>query len=500
MARALPRFLGLCFLLGGLSTASRLPAQTCYFPPLTGSSWETVDPLALGWDTSALAPLAAYLHTNNSRAFLILKDGRIAVEWYFNGAGPDSVWYWASAGKTLTALLVGIARRQGYLALQDTTARWLGPGWTSAPPAQESLITVRHQLTMTSGLDDDVPDPYCTDPLCLLYRANAGTRWAYHNAPYTLLDRVMASATGLTLNQFFVSRVRSLTGITGVFLPSGYNNVFFSVPRSMARFGLLMLNRGRWGTTDVLGDSVYFEEMISTSQPLNLSYGYLWWLNGKASYRLPQSQLVFPGPIAPSAPPDMFSGLGKNGQFVNVVPGMGVVMVRMGEAPDSSLVPFQLNDQIWERLRPVMRRTVPVPVVEGWNLVSVPVQADDSSAGALFPGAVGALFGFDSAYTERPVLRTGEGYWAKFTAAGTAPLTGWPLSLDTLRLAGGWNLVGSIADTVDAAGVRTLPPGILSTGFYTFGPSGYEPVTRLLPGRGYWVKSAGAGGMILSDV
>jgi hypothetical protein len=170
----------------------------------------------------------------------------------------------------------------------------------------------------------------------------------------------------------------------------------------------------------------------------------------------------------------------------------------MGEAPDSSLVPFQLNDQIWERLRPVMRRTVVAPVEEGWNLVSVPVQAEDSSAGLLFPGATGALFGFDSAYTPRPVLRNGEGYWAKFAAAGTTALTGWPLSLDTVHLAGGWNLVGSVADTLEVSGVRTLPPGLLSTGFFTFGSSGYEAVTRLLPGRGYWVKSAAAGRMILS--
>ncbi|MEZ5069123.1 MAG: hypothetical protein R2847_11860 [Bacteroidia bacterium] len=38
---------------------------------------------------------------------------------------------------------------------------------------------------MTSGLDDGVPDNHCTYDSCLVYLADAGTRWAYHNAPYT---------------------------------------------------------------------------------------------------------------------------------------------------------------------------------------------------------------------------------------------------------------------------------------------------------------------------
>jgi hypothetical protein len=88
--------------------------------------------------------------------------------------------------------------------------------------------------------------------------------------------------------------------------------------------------------------------MVNTSQNLNASYGYLWWLNGKQSFMVPQSQLVFPGSWSPNAPVDMIAALGKNGQFINVVPSQNMTWIRMGDAPDSSLVPFLLNDYIWQ--------------------------------------------------------------------------------------------------------------------------------------------------------
>jgi CubicO group peptidase (beta-lactamase class C family) len=362
-----PRSFAFCALL--LGVACWTEAQSLYFPPLTGSAWDTVSPSALGWSTTSIDTLRDFLAANNTRAFIVLKDGRIAIEQYFGTFGRDSAWYWASAGKSLTAFLVGIAQQEGSLSLQDTSSRWLGKGWTSSAPAKEDLITVRHQLTMTTGLNDGVADPYCTESSCLTYLADPGTRWAYHNAPYTLLDSVLRSATGLTPTQFFMTRVAIKSGMTGLYIRSGYNNVFVSTARSMARFGLLILNRGAWGATPILTDTAYFRAMVNSSQSLNPSYGYLWWLNGKPSYMLPQTQFVFPGPLNPSAPQDMIAALGKNGQFINVVPSMNLVFVRIGDAPDSSLVPFTLNEMIWERLNRVFS---PVSVEIGPDAGSPP--------------------------------------------------------------------------------------------------------------------------------
>ncbi len=327
-----------------------IQSQSLYFPPLAGTAWETLPPDSLGWCDEQIEDLYAFLEDNGTKAFLVLKDGRMVLEKYFGTFSQDSLWYWASAGKTATAVLVGIAQAEGLLDIGDPVSDYLGQGWTSAPADKEALITVRHQLTMTSGLDDIGPDSDCTLPSCLLYLADAGTRWAYHNAPYTLLDKVVEAATGQNFNLYFTQKVKAKTGMKGLWLPLGYNNVYFSDARSMARFGLLVLNGGHWGNTPVLPDAAYMHDMVNTSQDLNLSYGYLWWLNGKDTYMVPGLQFPFSGPLSPSGPQDMISALGKNGQFLSISPSEGLIMVRMGNSPDALPVPFLLNNEIWKRM------------------------------------------------------------------------------------------------------------------------------------------------------
>lgn len=336
-------------------------SQSLYFPPLTGTAWETVTPASLGWCTDSIDALMGFLAANRTKAFIVLKDGRIVLEQYFGSFTSDSNWYWASAGKTLTAFMVGIAQHDGILSIDDSTSHYLGAGWTSCPLEKEGLIKVLNQLTMTTGLDDLVPDPECTLPGCLIYKADAGTRWAYHTAPYTLLDNVIECTSGKTINQYFLAKIRSHIGMNGIWVQSGYDTIYVSNARSMARWGLLILNRGVWDNDTLLADTMYFHNMTNTSQSLNLSYGYLWWLNGKASYMLPQSQFVFPGSWAPDAPSDMIGALGKNGQFINIAPSQRLIMVRMGEAPDSSYdVPTEFNNDIWRKLNKVIYNPLPI--------------------------------------------------------------------------------------------------------------------------------------------
>lgn len=323
-------------------------AQPFYFPPNQGNQWDTLSPTSLGWCTQEIPALYDFLEQTNTKAFVVLKDGKIVLEKYFDTFTQDSLWYWASAGKTMTAFLVGMAQQENYLDIDDKTSDYLGTGWTSAPPAKEDLITLRHQLQMTTGLDDSGGNLDCTLDTCLTYLADAGTRWSYHNAPYTLLGNVIENATNRNLNVYVFQKLTQTCGLSGFYTSFGYNKVFVSTPRSMARFGLLMLNNGAWGNTPVMTDSVYFNQMINTSQPLNQSYGYLWWLNGKQSFMAPGTQITFPGMLCKTCPPDQYSALGKNGQILNVVPSQNLVMVRMGSNPDNSLVPFNYNDSIWE--------------------------------------------------------------------------------------------------------------------------------------------------------
>lgn len=341
-----------------LSFGTGLKAQSMYFPPLAGTTWDTISPTSLGWCPDKIDTLLNYLEDRNSKAFIVLVDGKIVIEKYFGSFTMDSVWYWASAGKSLTAFTVGIAQQEGYLSISDTTSEYLGTGWTVCPAPKEDMITIRHQLTMTTGLDDGVADYTCTDSICLQYLADAGTRWAYHNGPYTLLDGVIQNSTGMSLNTYVAQKVAIPTGMTGIYLPQGYNNVYFSKPRSMARFGLLVLNKGNWNGNQIMTDTTYFNQMVNTSQSLNPSYGYLWWLNGKSSYMVPGLQTVFPGSLNPNAPADMFAAMGKNGQMINVVPSMNLVFIRMGNAPGVGLaVPATFNDTIWQHLNDIMCTT-----------------------------------------------------------------------------------------------------------------------------------------------
>lgn len=331
--------------------------QGLYFPPLNQAApWDTVSPASLGWCTEKIAPLYNYLQQENTKGFLVLKDGKIVLEKYFGTFTKDSIWYWASAGKVVTSYLVGRVQEEGHLSISDKTSKYLGSGWTGCTPAQEDKITIRHQLTMTSGLDDGVPDNHCTLDTCLQFLAAPLSRWAYHNAPYTLLEKVLVNATGQPINALTQQKLMVQTGITGFWFTVDYDNVFFSGVRAMARFGLLMQHKCIWNSDSLLHDTAYVHQMVNTSQPLNNSYGYLWWLNGKASYMLPTVQYVFPGSYAPNAPADMYAGLGKNGQIVSVSPSKGLVVVRMGNQPASagSEIPNQLCDQIWLRLNEVI--------------------------------------------------------------------------------------------------------------------------------------------------
>ncbi|HYC87386.1 MAG TPA: serine hydrolase, partial [Chryseosolibacter sp.] len=233
------------------------------------------------------------------------------------------------------------------------SSTYLGEGWSSLTVEQENEILIRHHLTMTTGLDDNVQNPDCTDKACLLYRAAPGSYWAYHNGPYTILDKAISNATGKNLNEYVEQKVKSKTGMDGQYIKTGDNNVFYSTARSMARFGLLLLNKGMWDNEQVIPEH-YFGLMTTSSQQINPSYGYLTWLNGKSSYMIPKTQAVFTGFVSPNAPADLFAAMGKNGQLINVVPSLNIVVIRMGDAPGTSLVPYTFQDDLWAKLSPII--------------------------------------------------------------------------------------------------------------------------------------------------
>lgn len=344
--------------------------QPLYFPPIASSQWDTVNQASMPWCWSCLDTVSSFLASKNTKGFLILKDGKIAYERYYGTFTKDSIWYWASAGKTLTSMLIGIAQEKGLLSITHKTSQYLGQGWTSLTPQQEDSITIRHQLTMTTGLNDAVPDDDCTADTCLIYRAPAGSRWAYHNGPYLLLQSVLDSCSPLTLAQLTNQWIKLRIGMAGAW----FDGTYYSRLRDFARFGLLNLAKGVWNGQSILGDTSYFQQATTPSQSINRSYGYLWWLNGQPSHMLPTTQLIFQGPMIPNAPMDLIAALGKNDQKIYIVPSMNIVVVRMGESagqPAFALSSF--DNELWGLLRLVFQPQVSTQTIPA-DLQSIVMQ------------------------------------------------------------------------------------------------------------------------------
>ncbi|MBS1909802.1 MAG: serine hydrolase [Bacteroidetes bacterium] len=323
-----------------------------YYPSNTDTVWERTSMASLGWNQSAVQPLKDYLSQKHSKSFIILVNGRIVMEEYFNGHSQSAPWQWNSAGKTLVSTAVGIAQQKGYLSINDKVSTYLGAGWSSEPLDKENLITIKHLLSMTSGLNDTsnlVIQPNLT------YVADAGTRWSYSNVFQLLMD-VVAAASNQTFDSFFNANIKSKIGMDGLWNYGIIFKIYYSNTRSMARFGLLALNKGKWKNEQVLNEP-YFNELSSSSQSINPSYGYLCWLNGKTNYMVPGSQFVFPGTLVSNAPADMFAAMGASDQRVYVIPSKKMVVVRMGDASDPAHPTFAVSgfdNDLWAKINAVI--------------------------------------------------------------------------------------------------------------------------------------------------
>ncbi len=323
------------------------------FPSVTTDEWATVTPAALGWDTLALRTALDWAGTQKSTAVVIAWRGRIVAERYWNGWVPSRDSIIASASKSVVSLLVGRLREQGRLTIDDPATRWLGPNWSRAP-LTESRVTVRHLLSMSSGLDDS-----------LKAVVEPNTRFYYNNPAYYQLFGIVAAASGQSVASYSAAQLFTPIGMRTarwIFnIDTGEPGLILSCSaRDMVRFGHLILNRGQWNGQTILADTAYLSAALNTAAPNNPSYGYLWWLNGKASYRTPGPYLLpmVPGALVPSAPSDMVAALGKGDKKIYVIPSLDLVIARHGEEGDVSggnpLAISAFDEQWWQRFRRVL--------------------------------------------------------------------------------------------------------------------------------------------------
>jgi len=342
-----------------------------YFPQ-PGFNWETVTPRAVGWDAKKLEVLLDFAGEQNSSALLVLHRGKILAEKNWDvapqegGADEDLVKMYrlfqqgadregrpiedvASVQKGLTAILAYMARERHLLDFDDPVARYLGPGWSLADKAAEAKVTLRHIMTMTTGLNEQ-----------LAVEAEPGAKWFYNTAAYQHLIRVIAAAAKVDYRKLTREWLTDLIGMhdTTWLERTGFpkmNKVTMlglaATARDLGRLGMLVLSGGRWGKIRIIDDQAGFRKMVKPSQDLNPSYGHLWYANGQNQFIRPPGTKSEEGPMWPAAPNDTVAALGLFGRSLFVCPSLSLVVARLGYTTRMALQGDPgFNRKLWQRL------------------------------------------------------------------------------------------------------------------------------------------------------
>lgn len=283
---------------------------------------------------------------------LVLKDGVIQLERYALGLTPTTRWQSSSMVKSLTSTLIGAALHDGLIgSLDDPMTRYL-PDF--AGTAYEG-VTVRHLLSMTSGIDwtEDYEDlkadvaehyikpiaerrsGYIAAYLKTRQRIDPpGTQYYYNTGDTFLLSLILRKVTGRTVADYCAEKIWRPAGmeLDGYFMLESDDGDEITGSccgaglRDYGRFGLLMLNDGvapggervlpvGWTVEATAPSAPNFHKDIGARPRLDTSaftgYGYLWWVHH----------------------PGSFMALGAYGQWIHVEPSDGLVFVMVGAMP-----------------------------------------------------------------------------------------------------------------------------------------------------------------------
>jgi len=285
------------------------------------ADWQVAEPESQSMTAEGVAKIGQWLKDNGSKTGLVVRHGRIVGEWYFDGATAQSKLIVYSTTKSVSSTAVGVAIDQGKLKL-DTK---LGEYFPEAMPAQKREITIQQLLSMTSGAHNDNSQlsrsdlfPYVLNELPMDHAP--GTKWEYNNTGLALLSPLFSKATGQNIDQYLNDNVFTKIGIPrddwswedrdGMPLP--YSGLHITA-RSLARFGLLFLNKGMWRGNKVVS-STWVTEATNAQQDLNKRYGYLWWNNSTGAWS--------------KVPADAYAAMGKYDNDMLVVPSLDMIVIR----------------------------------------------------------------------------------------------------------------------------------------------------------------------------
>ena len=280
--------------------------------------WRTVSPQEACMDAEKLNELGHHIksHYKNINGIVIVKNGDIVYEHYYNGYKASDVHHVASVTKSVVSALVGIAVDQGFIkSVNQKVLEYFPEYHVDNEDFLKKAVTIKHLLTMTAPFPFSWKegDARSHEPLDRLRRQKNWTEYAldllgqkgqlgqfqYYTAGTHLLSAIITKATGKSMlqyaNQVLFSTLGmkeipdvemksfSLEAVFGKEIkgwakdPQGITAGGFGLtltPRDMARFGFLYLNQGLWDQNQVVS-----KKWISASLAMNSNqYGYLWWL------------------------------------------------------------------------------------------------------------------------------------------------------------------------------------------------------------------------------
>jgi CubicO group peptidase (beta-lactamase class C family) len=301
------------------------PAAAAPQDDVPGIDWARVTPEQSGWSADGLAQARAYAQSIGTATLLIVQHGRIVDSW---GDITRRIEL-HSIRKSLLSALIGIAVADGRIRLDATLGSL---GIDDVPPSlsdTEKRATVRDLLQARSGVYHVALYETAGERRKRPERGShaPGTFWYYNNWDFNVLGTIYEHAAGTSIFQAFQVRIATPVGMQD-YRPAdgryvtGPDSAFPAYPfhmsaRDLARFGLLYLQRGRWGERQVVPAAWVAESTTGWSETyLHSGYGYLWW-TGYPDQRVQIMDL----------PPGGFWADGAEGQFTIVDPADDLVVV-----------------------------------------------------------------------------------------------------------------------------------------------------------------------------
>jgi CubicO group peptidase (beta-lactamase class C family) len=322
-------------------------------------------PLQPPAQTSAPAPeamrdLLDYLRSHNSTGFIVIQDGRVLIDEAWSAPSDDRIFASfvhgragdgalledvASQQKSFVAVLVAIAVDKGLIDVERPVSAYLGQGWSKATPEQETRIRVIDVLTMSSGLDERFG-----------YVAPSGTVFFYNTPVYAITKRIVSAAANQPLDVITRDWLTAPLGMTATgwrarpaaLASVGNDTGLVTTPHDVARFGLMVLNRGVAENGARVVSEARLGDLFARSSA-NPAYGRLWWLNG-SDYTMRALAGRSEGQLIPAAPAGLVGAFGALDRRLYVVPGRKLVVVRTGAATNDR----DFDQQLWLRLMKVL--------------------------------------------------------------------------------------------------------------------------------------------------